>query len=435
MGVVNMLKTMTLELDPDLLKQARFSNEPDWLKALRENAWKQINSLEMPIFAKINYHAWPLLDFVSHPVFNVTIPESVWSESNGYQFASLGQLVVKTELSEELTAKGVILCDMGTAIHQYGDLVHDFLFHQAVQIDENRLTAVSAALMNGGTFLYVPKNVEIDDPINLLQIQDSRQPGNFVNHTLIVAGENSQFQVLQRSSTLGDEPNAAHIMVEIVAQSGSRVKFSALDSLGQTTHSYINRRGYLEKDARIDWTVGVLNDGNTIADFDSNLVGSGSHTEMQTVAISTDRQTQGIDTQVTNYGRHSEGNILQRGILLGRSALVFNGIGKIIKGAHGAKAQQENRVLMLSPKARGDANPILLIDENDVIAGHAASVGRINQDQMYYLMSRGLTKEVAQRLVARGFLGVVLSDIPVPEVRQQMISLIERKLINGQGTE
>lgn len=430
-----MMKATTKELNPSLLQQAQFSDEPDWLRTLRERAWQQINSLEMPIFAKINYHAWPLLNFISHPTLNVTIPESVWAQLANYQFVSLGQLVVKTELSDELTAKGVILCDMGTAIHQHGDLVRNFLFQQAVQIDENRLTAVSAALMNGGTFLYVPKNVEINEPINLLQIQDSRQPGNFVNHTLIVASENSRFQVLQRSSTFGEEPNAAHIMVEAVAQPGSYVKFSALDSLGRATHSYINRRGYLAKDARIDWTVGVLNDGNTIADFDSNLVGSGSHTEMQTVAISTDRQTQGIDTQVTNYRRHSEGNILQRGILLGRSALVFNGIGKIIKGAHGAKAQQENRVLMLSPKARGDANPILLIDENDVIAGHAASVGRINQDQLYYLMSRGLTKEVAQRLVARGFLGVVLSDIPVPEVRQQMIALIERKLTNGQGTE
>ncbi len=86
-------------------------------------------------------------------------------------------------------------------------------------------------------------------------------------------------------------------------------------------------------------------------------------------------------------------------------------------------------------KGTWGCHPILLIDENDVIAGHAASVGRINQDQLYYLMSRGLTKDVAQRLVARGFLGVVLSDIPVAEVRQQMIALIERKLTNGQGTE
>jgi ABC-type transport system involved in Fe-S cluster assembly, permease component len=90
---------------------------------------------------------------------------------------------------------------------------------------------------------------------------------------------------------------------------------------------------------------------------------------------------------------------------------------------------------MLSPEARGDANPILLIDENDVIAGHAASVGRVDQGQMYYLMSRGLTKEVAQRLVILGFLGVVLSEIPVASVRDQMIAMIERKLINGQRAE
>ncbi|WP_367334030.1 Fe-S cluster assembly protein SufD [Lentilactobacillus sp.] len=430
-----MMKTTTLEMNPVLLQNAAFSNEPEWLQTLRNQAWQQIPTLAMPVFAKINYHSWPLLAFTNQPALNVTVPESIQNDASGYQFASLGQLVVKTALPDELAAQGVILCDIGTAIHQHSDLVRKFLFQKAVHVDENRLTAVNAALLNGGAFLYVPDNVEVKAPINLLQVQDSRQAGNFVNHTLIVAGENSRFQVLQRSETLGETANPAHIMVEIVAQAGSYVRFSALDSLGETTHSYINRRGFLAQDARIDWTVGILNDGNTIADFDSDLVGSGSHTEMQTVAISTDRQTQGIDTQVTNHGHHSEGNILQRGILLGRSALVFNGIGKIIKGAHGAKAQQENRVLMLSPKARGDANPILLIDENDVIAGHAASVGRINQDQLYYLMSRGLTKDVAQRLVARGFLGVVLSDIPVAEVRQQMIALIERKLTNGQGTE
>ncbi|MFT8399959.1 MAG: Fe-S cluster assembly protein SufD [Lentilactobacillus diolivorans] len=430
-----MVKSMTLTMNPALLENAKLANEPRWLSDLRQQAWQKIATLPMPIFAKINYHHWPLLDFASKSVVNVTVPESVQSQLASYQFASVGQVVAKIALDEDLMAKGVILCDLQTAIRQHSDLVANYFFKQAIQFDENRLTAINAALINGGAFLYVPANVEVTEPINLLQVQDSRQSTNFVNHTLIVAGANSRFKVLQRSQTVGEVANPAHTMVEIVAEAGSYVKFSALDSFAKQTHAYINRRGYLANDARIDWAVGVMNDGNTIADFDSNLVGNGSHTEMQTVAISTDQQTQGIDTQVTNYGRHSEGNILQRGILLGKSALVFNGIGKIIKGAHGAKAQQENRVLMLSPKARGDANPILLIDENDVIAGHAASVGRINQDQLYYLMSRGLTKEMAQRLVARGFLGVVLRDIPVAEVRSQLVDMIERKLANGQGTE
>jgi Fe-S cluster assembly protein SufD len=347
----------------------------------------------------------------------------------------VGKRTVKNDLAAELTDKGVILTDMQTAIRDHSELLSEYLFQKAVKFGENRLTAVNAALMNGGAFLYVPKGVEIDQPIDLMQVQDSRGKENFVNHTLIVAGADSHFSVLQRLTTIGDQVNPAHVTVEIVAEDNSYVKFSALDTLGENTYAYYNRRGYLENSARIDWTMGVLNDGSTVADFDSDLRGDGSHTEMQTVALSTGKQVQGLDTQVTHYGRHSEGNILQRGVLLDKSTLIFNGVGKIIHGAHGSKAQQENRVLMLSPKAHGDANPILLIDENDVIAGHAASVGQVNKKQLYYLMSRGLSKAVAKRLVVRGFLGVVLRDIPVADVREQMVDMMERKLSHEQGTE
>jgi Fe-S cluster assembly protein SufD len=114
------------------------------------------------------------------------------------------------------------------------------------------------------------------------------------------------------------------------------------------------------------------------------------------------------------------------------STLTFNGVGHIVKGARGSDAQQESRVLMLSRTARGDADPILLIDENDVTAGHAASVGRVNEDQMYYLMSRGIDEETAQRLVIRGFLSSVITEIPEKEVRVRLTDMIERKLINGQ---
>ena len=115
--------------------------------------------------------------------------------------------------------------------------------------------------------------------------------------------------------------------------------------------------------------------------------------------------------------------------------MIFNGIGHIIHGAQGADAQQESRVLMLSTKARGDANPILLIDDNDVSAGHAASVGRVNEEQLYYLMSRGLPKKLAERLVIRGFLGPVLTAVPSISVRKRLSDMIEEKLIDGQENE
>ena len=149
---------------------------------------------------------------------------------------------------------------------------------------------------------------------------------------------------------------------------------------------------------------------------------------MKVVAASSGRQIQGIDTRVTNYGNNSIGHILQHGVILERGTLTFNGIGHIIKGAKGADAQQESRVLMLSDKARSDANPILLIDENEVTAGHAASIGQVDPEDMYYLMSRGIDKETAERLVIRGFLGTVITEIPVKAVRDEMIAVLDEKL-------
>ena len=122
------------------------------------------------------------------------------------------------------------------------------------------------------------------------------------------------------------------------------------------------------------------------------------------------------------------GHILQHGVIREKGTLTFNGIGHIIKGAKQADAQQESRVLMLSDQARGDANPILLIDENEVTAGHAASVGRVDPEEMYYLMSRGLKKADAERLVIRGFLGGVLTAIPIKTVQQELVDVIEGKL-------
>lgn len=192
--------------------------------------------------------------------------------------------------------------------------------------------------------------------------------------------------------------------------------------------AYLSRRARHASDATVDWALGVMNEGNVVADFDSDLIGNGSHANLKVVAASSGKQVQGIDTRVTNYGRHSVGHILQHGVILERGTLTFNGIGHIVKGAKGADAQQESRVLMLSDNARSDANPILLIDENEVTAGHAASIGQVDPEDMYYLMSRGIDRQTAERLVIRGFLGTVITEIPVKEVRDEMIQVLDSKL-------
>ncbi|MDN6043055.1 MAG: SufD family Fe-S cluster assembly protein, partial [Lactobacillus sp.] len=150
------------------------------------------------------------------------------------------------------------------------------------------------------------------------------------------------------------------------------------------------------------------------------------------IAVTARDEQVAINNRVIIRGRHSTGLINQRGVLLDQSKLIFNGIGQIVHGASGAKADQKNRVLMMSDEAHGDANPLLLIDENDVIAAHAASVGPVDPIQMNYLMSRGLTYPTAERMVIHGFLDAVLSGMPAGLVRDRMLAILERKLIHGQ---
>ncbi|WP_313629506.1 Fe-S cluster assembly protein SufD [Enterococcus italicus] len=408
--------------------------EPSFMSALRQQAIAEIDALPLPHIERVRFDRWPLFEITEAGLSGeVAVDASVpaFDEmKNNPTIVQQDDLTVFEQLPQALADQGVILTDLFSAMQDYPELVESYYMKKAVPINEDKMTAAHAAFMNSGIFLYVPKNVVIKEPIEALFYQNSASDAHFFKHVLIVAEEHSEFQYLERFMTVGEgsEKASANIIVEVIAKNGAKVKFSAIDQLGEHLSTYMNRRGYIMRDASVDWALGVLNDGNVIADFDSDLVGEGSHAELKAVAISAGRQTQAIDTRVTNKAPYSIGHILQHGVIRERGTLTFNGIGHIIKGAKGADAQQESRVLMLSDQARGDANPILLIDENEVTAGHAASVGRVDPEEMYYLLSRGLHKEEAERLVIRGFLGSVLTAIPVKEVQKELIEVIEGKL-------
>lgn len=403
--------------------------EPEWLQARRKEAFDKINELALPSIERVKIARW---NFGNH-----TISDSV-EAANVVDFTNLGDnpkliqvgtSTVFEQLTPDLDAKGVVFTDFYSALEAIPEVVEQY-FGTALAFDEDKLTAYHHAYFNSAAILYIPDNVEVNVPIEGLFYQNSDEAVEFNKHVLIIAGKHSKVSYLERFESLseGNEKTTANIAVEVIALEGAQVKFSAIDRLGANLTTFMSRRGRLGKNATIDWNLGVMNEGNVIADFDSDLVGEGSHAELKAVAISSGKQVQGIDTRVTNYAPHSIGHILQHGVILESGTLTFNGIGHIIRGAKGADAQQESRVLMLSDKARSDANPILLIDENDVTAGHAASIGQVDPEDMYYLMSRGIDQDTAERLVIRGFLGTVIGEIPVKEVRQEMIAVIESKL-------
>ena len=403
--------------------------EPAWLADLRQAAFDQIDRLELPTIERVKFHRWNLGDgSLAENDAPATVPDFTALDVNP-KLVQVGSQTVLEQLPVDLVEQGVVFTDLYSALELIPDVIEKH-FGTVIKYDEDKMTAYNAAYFNATAVLYIPDNVIVDQPVEGIYYQDANSSAPFNKRVLIIAGKNSQVNYLERFESFGEGglETSANITVEVQALAGSQVKFSAIDRLGKHVTTFMNRRGRLANDASIDWALGIMNQGNVVADFDSDLMGTGSHANLKVVALSSGRQVQGIDSRVTNYGPHSVGHILQHGVILERGTLTFNGIGHIIRGAKGADAQQESRVLMLSDKARSDANPILLIDENEVTAGHAASIGQVDPEDMYYLMSRGLDRATAERLVIRGFLGSVITEIPVKEVRDEMIQVIEDTL-------
>ncbi|MDF9767093.1 FeS assembly protein SufD [Bacillus velezensis] len=414
--------------------------EPAWLKNLRLQALEKADDLPLPKPDKTKITNWNFTKFNKHTVENAPLAslEDLADEAKALidienedktLYVQRDQTPAFLSLSKELKDKGVIFTDILTAAREHSDLVEKYFMKDGVKVDEHKLTALHAALMNGGAFLYVPENVQVETPVQAVYVHESNDTALF-NHVLIVAEDHSSVTYVENYiSTVNPKEAVFNIISEVVTGDNASVTYGAVDNLSAGVTTYVNRRGAARgRDSRIEWALGLMNDGDTISENTTNLYGDGTYGDTKTVVVGRGEQTENFTTQIIHFGKASEGYILKHGVMKDAASSIFNGIGKIEHGASKANAEQESRVLMLSEKARGDANPILLIDEDDVTAGHAASVGRVDPIQLYYLMSRGIPKEEAERLVIYGFLAPVVKELPIEGVKKQLVSVIERKV-------
>jgi Fe-S cluster assembly protein SufD len=417
---------------------ARSKNDPDWLVAWREEAGELGTQLNLPKPEKLPLTRWTLDQYgVDQPGKSVAttaeLPLAIAAllpeEDSGALIVQHNSSVIYTQLSEELKAQGVILTSLEDAARSHADLFRKH-FMTAYTRDEHKLAAVHAALWNGGVFLYVPRNVTIEEPIQALLFADDAD-ATFMPHILVIAESNSRVAFVEQvASSLGEATSTLihNSAVEVFAKSGAVVRYAAVHQMDASAIDIAYRRAILDSDARIEWIVGDLHNGNSITDTKSVLKGNGSTSDSKIISVGTGNQRMSLTTQAVHFGRSTESDMITRAVMKDEATAIINGVTKIEKGATKANGQQTEKVLMLSPKARGDANPILLIDEDDVKAGHAASVGQVNADQVYYLMSRGISRKEAERLIIHGFLDPVVSEIPLKGLREQLHRILERKL-------
>jgi len=415
---------------------SRELQEPEWMTGLRLAAYDAAEKLELPKLEKTRIRNWSLWDYGTHkceqPLAGMDqLPEQarrlLEDDVKDHLLVQHNSSVIYNALPEDLRAKGVIFTGLAQAVREHGDLVKAH-FMQAVKTDENVLTALHAALWNGGVFLYVPKNVKVEVPLHALFLTDDAS-ASFVPHVLIIADENSSVTYVDHYAGTPSGGRLVHNgVVEVFVKQGARVQFASIHEFGAPVTDLTYRRSIVGRDGRIDWVIGEMNQGDTMVETMSLLEGNGGVSDSKVICVGTGEQNINLTTRAVHVGMNTASDMVTRAVMRDKSTAIINGITKIEKGATFANGQQTERVLMLSPEARGDANPMLLIDEDEVMAGHAASVGQVNPEQVYYMMSRGLSRELAMKLIIYGFLAPIVSEIPISSLEQQLKTVVERKL-------
>lgn len=411
------------------------AGEPQWLTDIRLAALKQAERLEWPTLEKMKLEKWNLTSFGEYQATEKInrldeLPDVVSNHLDADQQDNLlvqrNASIVYNQVSEELKKQGVIFTDLQTAAKEHESLVRPHLF-SVVNQAENKVAALHAAMWSGGVFLYVPSGVEVDVPVQALFLSEDQSV--FSPHILIVAEANSRVRYVDHVICHERAQSLVHNGVaEVIVKAGAQVQFASVHSLRKETTDLTYRRAVVENDGQIHWIVGEMNYGDSMSDTTSILKGNGSNSDAKVICVGIEDQKLNVTTKAQHIGKSSTSDMLTRAVMRDSATGIFNGITKIEKGATDANGEQTERVLMLSPKARGDANPMLLIDEDEVKAGHAASVGQVNMDQVYYLMSRGISREEAINLIIFGFLKPIVSEVPIASVEKQLADLVERKL-------
>ena len=305
-------------------------------------------------------------------------------------------------------------------------------FMSVVDYAESKVTAVHYTLLNAGLFIDVKDNAVIEEPLQYIVITDKEQ--SLFNHVTIQVGNNAKFNFIENFVNNQKDDKAPFSLVsEVVAHDGAKVNYSSITNQPGQKRGTILRRGLTYKDSLINWNVAAMDEADVYHDNTTNILGDGSEANLKIVTLGVKEQKTYFNSEVINQGLSSKGDILQHGVLLDKSHIVFNGVGFIVKGATGSNAYQSSRMLTLSSEAKADANPMLLIDENDVMAGHGASLGRIDEEQLYYLQSRGLTRKESSRLLVHGFLSPVISELTVDKIKELVTVLIDEKINNNES--
>jgi len=418
----------------EALSQMR--GEPAWLLEARLKAWRFFDEIPWPTGTEETWRRTKLTGFKLEdyrPLHGATtgdglLPEAV--DKSLREVEAVADMAIVDgarrhyRMNDDLARRGVIFTDLATAVRQHPELVQRAL-GSVVATDENKFSALHYALWNSGTFVYVPRNVVIDQPLQTVVYQsEGKQAGS--HHTLVLTEESAVVTLVE--DYLGAASGMSNSAVELAAGPNSQLHYLHLQNLAESAWNFSTQRMQLQADSLVRYFIGSWGSRLSKAWINMELSGRGAHGELLGLYFPGGRQHLDHHTNQLHVAQSTTSDLLIKGALKDRSRSVYQGYIKVYPGAQKTNAYQANRNLMLSKTARADSIPGLEIEADDVRCTHGATAGQVPAEYIFYLMSRGIDRTNAERMIVQGFFEEVLNRIPVEGVRNKLETEIARKL-------
>jgi Fe-S cluster assembly protein SufB len=407
-----------------------YKSEPEWMLQRRLKALKHYRNRPMPTwgadlsaidFEDIYYYLrasdksmkdWnDVPDYIKRTFDQLGIPqaEQKYLAGVGAQYDSES---VYHNIRKDLEAQGVVFMDTDTALKEHPEIFREH-FGTVIPANDNKLAALNTAVWSGGSFVWVPKNVHVEIPLQAYFRINSENAGQF-ERTLIIAEEGSSVHYVEGCTAPVFTTNTLHsAVVEIIVKKDARVRYTTIQNWSHNVYNLVTKRAVVQEGGVMEWIDANLGSKVTMKYPSVYLVGERAHGEVLSVAFAGDGQHQDAGAKMIHAAPHTTSLITSKGISKGTGIQSYRGLVKIYPGCKGAKSTVRCDALMLDDTARSSTYPYMEIDEDDVTIGHEASVSKIGEEQLFYLMSRGMTEAEGTAMIVNGFIEPIVKTLPM----------------------
>ena len=428
---------------------SEYKSEPQWMRDFRLKALEHYESRPMPTwganlaqidFDDIHYfvraserpeRSWDdVPEDIKNTFDKLGIPEAErkFLSGVGAQYESES---IYHQIAEDLEKQGVIFMDMDTALREHEDIVREY-WATVIPPNDNKLAALNSAVWSGGSFVYVPKGVKVDMPLQAYFRINTENMGQF-ERTLIIAEEGSDVHYIEGCTAPVYSTDSLHsAVVEIVVKDSASVRYTTVQNWSTNVYNLVTKRAVAYEDAKMSWVDANLGSKITMKFPSIYLLGERAHGEILSIAFAGEGQHQDAGGKIIHGAPKTTSSVFSKSISKDGGRGSFRGLLEVGKGATEARSKVVCDALLLDEHSRSDTYPTIRIDENDASVGHEASVSKIGDEQLFYLQSRGISEEEASKMIVNGFIEPITKELPM-EYAVEMNRLIELQMEGSIG--